>query len=256
MMKFLFLLGFSLSALAEMNFRIEDIKCDGIRSESLKNNCLILATDSTRTQIFILSKSEYVLSNITLSKGDFLSLTKKDFKKENDIATRIYARRELAHNPHHVSGVFTLEYKKEQVSINQIQDVSTLVCFNDKFLDHEGFMYGNFFLKAKLIKNQNDSYSLEDTQMSYFLSMEEDLSEEWASGQFDNGYFVNRYNYRPYVYKGFIKFDSLFRDEVFGKIDLLLPKKQLKGLDFMGIAMLTHMDDHFGTTVTLICRKE
>lgn len=256
MMKFLFLLGFSLSALAQTNFRIEDIKCEGIRAEVFTNNCLILATDSKRTQIFILSKPEYVLSNVSLSKGDFLALEKQDYKKVTDVATRIYARRELSHNPHHVSAIFTLDYKKEQVSLNSTQETSILTCKNESFIDHDGFMYGKFFLKAKLVANQNESYTLEDTQLSYFLSMEEDFSDEWASGSYENGTFVNRFNYRPYVYQGYIKFPELFKNEVFGKIDLLLPKTQVKSLQFEAIVMMSHMSDHFGTTITVSCQKE
>ena len=255
MMKFLFLICFSFSAFAQSYFRVEDIKCEGLPDE-LAKQCLILATDSQRTQIFILSKLEYTLSSINLAKGDFLILKKQDYKKATDIVTRIHARRALAHNPHHISDIFFLKYRPEQISFNSVQEQVVLTCHNDSFLDHDGFMFGKFFLKAKLIASQNNSFRLENTQLRYFLSLHEDFSSEWDSGSFEEGNFLNRFNYRPYTYQGFIKFPDLFANQLSGKIDLLLPREQIKHSDFDGVVIFSHIKEHFGTTFSVHCQKE
>lgn len=247
-----FFLSISSVAYASLN-RVESISCGEFDPQVIGDACLIVATNSNNTNIFITKIEAYTNSSTQVKVGDFISTNDNANSAVTELAVRVLARKLTSHLSFHVSDIYYLDYKDSVATLNSLNKVETISCVNDKFIDQNGFMFGKFSLKARLHTYNPESYSLENTSLSYLLSMEEDFSETWAEGSYTNGSFLNRYNYRPYVYKNHIKFGSLFSDKVFGKIDLLINKADLGKKNFTGIVMMTHMDDHFGTTIEVSC---
>lgn len=245
---------FLTSAYANSNLsRVEEVICGEFDSKELKEACLIVATSPQKTNLYITTMQDYTNANLQVRQGDFIDLSHNTPSVVRDLKVRVLAHKLTKNLPFHISEIYYLDYHAQAVSLSALSDVKTINCINDYFISD--FMFGKIDFKAKLHFFQNNSYALKQTSLSYLLSQQEDLSDIWAKGSYSGGEFLNRYNYRPHVYKNHIKFGDVFSKEVFGTIDILIKKTDLKKKNFKAIVILSNMDDHFGDTVEVSCQS-
>lgn len=144
------------------------------------------------------------------------------------------------------------------LSINAIAQTKQLKCESIDTFDGQ-YMYRTVSFNSKLAKSGENSFTLSSLRLDYALSMDEELSGDWASANvFDENYTItNNEKYNPRVYKDHVNFADLYSKEIFGYIDLILPKSalnsKLETVNFTGYTIMTWMDDHWGGTVTLSC---
>jgi len=97
-------------------------------------------------------------------------------------------------------------------------------------------------------------------QLDYFGRYEIDCNESkqncWTRNKGEEGRTSNVSNYKPRKYKDHMKFNlDLSNNDSFGDFDFIFPNRKLftGKKKFNAYLIMSWVDDHFGTTVTLNC---
>ena len=244
-----------------IKIRVTDHICGEIDPFVIGDACLIQGSSEKRNYALIIDMDEYYYS--ALADADV-----------HDVITLddTYLERRTDHDTvNEINDYFNISYTKyfyyellfptdSVISLEKGNVLNTfkLNCENNSYYDGS-FMYASVKFESLLSVISGETYTLSAPSLEYLLSMNEDMSDTWASENVSdkNKTFVNLRTYNPRVYLGYIKYDDIFSRDIFGEVDFILPKDALNTTDdeksFTSYMIMTAMDDHWGGTVDLNC---
>ena len=128
---------------------------------------------------------------------------------------------------------------------------------NDFFVSSniQGKVYSTDSSKHFVLKTVDFSYKI--CEKEDYNECLNDKSNIWDQKNIHLAYLENNPKYKARKYHGYVQFREVAKKEIYGKIDIIFPKKSLLSDDlFQGRIIFSHILDHWGGSVPIKCSIE
>ena len=108
-------------------------------------------------------------------------------------------------------------------------------------------------LKGTVSGNADEGFTLEDYKLSYTVYSSDDSGDShWTDETIRGNQVENNPDYNPREYKNHVQFKLPSKR---GKVELIYPAKLGSVTKFKAHVVMTWIDDHFGGTAHMFCKR-